>query len=87
MVLSGDNYYKAVINIGTKPTFYEEFPLTVEVHIIDFNQNIYGKRLQISFLHKLRDQKKFNSLEELRNQIAADRDEAARVTRGRPFVT
>jgi len=82
MVLSGDNYYKAVINIGTKPTFHEEFPLTVEVHIIDFNQNIYGKRLQISFLHKLRDQKKFNSLEELRNQIAADRDEAARVTKG-----
>lgn len=72
-----DNYYKAVINIGTKPTFHEEFPLTVEVHIIDFNQSIYGKRLQVSFYHKIRDQIKFNGLEELRAQIARDRDEAA----------
>lgn len=77
MVLFEDNYYKAVINIGTKPTFHEEFPLTVEVHIIDFNQTIYGKHLQLYFNYKIRDQIKFNGLEQLRTQIALDRDEAA----------
>lgn len=68
--------YKAVINIGSKPTFHEVYPVSIEAHLIDFQEDIYGKYIKIDFLQKIRDERKFNSMEALVKQIKIDRDEA-----------
>jgi riboflavin kinase/FMN adenylyltransferase len=64
--------YKAVINIGRKPTFHEVYPVSIEAHLMNFTENIYGKYIKIDFLQKIRDERKFNSLEELVEQIKID---------------
>ncbi len=60
-----------VANIGYNPTFGNDY-LSVEVHIFDFKENIYGKKIKVHFVQRLRDEKKFNSLEELTAQIQKD---------------
>ena len=63
--------YKALANIGTNPTVGNDH-LSLEVHLLDFQGDLYDQMLQISFLSFLRKEKKFSSLEELKNQITAD---------------
>jgi riboflavin kinase/FMN adenylyltransferase len=68
--------YNAITNIGTCPTFekntYDNEPL-VEVHIIDFNESIYGKDLEVQFLYKLREETKFENADELKRQLERDK--------------
>lgn len=66
------NYF-AVTNVGVRPTLNGN-QLTLEAHILNFTGNIYGKRLTLSFLYKLRDEKQFSSLETLKQQIAKDKN-------------
>lgn len=70
-VKSDDQSYSAVANIGTRPTVdgTREF---LEVYIFDFDRDIYGKYINIEFIQKIRDEIKFNSLNELKQQIAKD---------------
>jgi riboflavin kinase/FMN adenylyltransferase len=69
-------YYKAVANIGVRPTF-NGVGERLEVHIIDFPAaSLYSKRILVHFLSFIRDEKKFASLEELKMQVAADREVA-----------
>lgn len=63
--------YKALANIGTNPTVGNDY-LSLEVHLLDFNGDLYDKALTISFQSFLREEKKFASLEELQKQIAED---------------
>ena len=63
--------YKALANIGTNPTVGNDH-LSLEVHLLDFQGDLYDQSLTISFLSFLREEKKFESLEELKNQITAD---------------
>ena len=63
--------YKALANIGTNPTVGNDY-LSLEVHLLDFQGDLYDQSLTISFLSFLREEKKFNSLEELKKQIALD---------------
>lgn len=63
--------YKALANIGTNPTVGNDH-LSLEVHLLDFQGDLYGQQLSISFLSFLREEKKFASLSELKSQIAAD---------------
>lgn len=64
-------YYWGLTNVGTNPTFNKK-GLFVETHILDFNDDIYGSRLKIEFLKRIRSEKKFSSIEELKSQIAKD---------------
>ncbi len=66
-----------VMNIGVRPTFNEEPVVVPEVHLLDFDEDIYGQILCIYPLVKIRDEKKFNSVDELKLQIEADRQTAA----------
>lgn len=68
--------YRAVINIGRKPTFHQEYPVTVEAHILDFHQDIYGSSLELVLLKKIRDERKFDRVEDLVAQIEKDRQVA-----------
>ena len=69
---------KGVANIGYSPTF-DDHLFTVEVHILDFEENIYGEKILINFIQRLRDEEKFNSLSELSNQIRRDVEEAKKI--------
>ncbi len=64
-----------VASLGTRPTVDGKKTL-LEVYLFDFDQDIYGQHLQVSFLHKLRDEAKFTTLEALKVQIAKDVDDA-----------
>ena len=68
--------YKGMCNIGMRPTVDGKVR-TIETHILDFDQDIYGLPLRLHFLRRIRDERKFPSLEALREQLRAD----ARVTR------
>ena len=63
--------YKALANIGTNPTVGNDH-MSLEVHLLDFQGDLYDQSLSISFLHFLREEKKFDSLDELKSQIAED---------------
>ncbi len=65
--------HRTAVNIGQRPTVKEPEPrLHVEAHILDFEDDLYDEDLEITFVEKLRDEEKFDSLEELQQQIAAD---------------
>ncbi len=64
-----------VANVGTRPTVNETRTL-LEIHLFGFNQRIYGRYLNVNFLHKLRDEEKFDSLEALKRQMHADAENA-----------
>lgn len=66
-----DKWYKSVTNIGIRPTLNGQTARS-ETHIIGFNGDLYGKNPTVAFLKYLRDEKKFDSIEELRNQILKD---------------
>ena len=62
---------KAVLNWGIKPTFENEKEI-LEVHILDYNENLYNKNLTINIIEKIRNEIKFNNIEELKTQINKD---------------
>ena len=62
---------KGVANIGYSPTF-EDHLFTVEVHILDFREEIYGEKIRVNFIKRIRDEIKFNSISDLSEQIKKD---------------
>lgn len=62
---------QAVVNVGVRPTFGVNV-LGIEAHVLDFEADLYGKRIRIDFLRRLRDETRFPSVDALRAQIAAD---------------
>ncbi|MBL8191525.1 MAG: bifunctional riboflavin kinase/FAD synthetase [Acidobacteria bacterium] len=69
---------RSVTNIGKRPTFGGELESKVETHLIDFDQDIYDQVIRVRVLHRLRGEKKFSGVDELRAQITRDRDRAIR---------
>ncbi len=69
--------FKSVTNVGVRPTVGDgQLAARVEVHLLDFNARLYDEFLQVEFLERLRDEKKFESLEALKIQIRADAESA-----------
>lgn len=66
-----EQFYDGIANIGLRPTF-NETRLTIEVHVLDFNEDIYGEEISLYFVGKIREERKFGSPEELARQIASD---------------
>jgi riboflavin kinase/FMN adenylyltransferase len=66
-----NNVFNGVANIGYSPTFGNG-QFTVEVHILDFNQNIYGQKIRVNFIERIRDERKFPGISELAEQIKKD---------------
>lgn len=61
-----------VMNIGRRPTLDNGTNLSIEVHIMNYEGNLYGKELHLSFIERIREEKKFASLDELKAQIQED---------------
>jgi riboflavin kinase/FMN adenylyltransferase len=69
--------HRAVVNIGSRPTLKNPAPeVRVEAHLLDFDEDLYGQGMELTFLEKLRDERKFSSLPGLKEQIARDIAEA-----------
>ncbi len=68
----GINNSFGVANVGVRPTVNDTIRPNLEVHLLDFNRDIYGCRIEVFFLSKIREEKKFSSLEQLKENIAKD---------------
>ena len=77
--------YQAMTNIGLRPTFGDNNERTIESFILNYNQDVYGKAVKIEIIQRLREEKTFASIEELKQQIAEDvkRGSAILNTQGR----
>jgi riboflavin kinase/FMN adenylyltransferase len=71
-----------MLNIGLRPTVSDGRAETMEVNIFDFDREIYGERIGVSFLKRLREEVKFGSVEELARQLARDKEESLRYIAG-----
>jgi riboflavin kinase/FMN adenylyltransferase len=72
--VSGGGLHNAqgVANVGVRPTVNDSIKANLEVHILDREINLYGRHIKVTFRHKLREEKKFGSVDELRENIARD---------------
>jgi riboflavin kinase/FMN adenylyltransferase len=77
-VIMEDDYVQGVLNIGTNPTFPGK-GFSLEVHILDFDQDIYGSDVELIFVEKIRDEKKFETPELLVEQIKEDIKKARKI--------
>ncbi len=69
---SFERTFGCVTNIGSRPTVYEDFATTIESYVLDFSSDVYGERIRLSFLGRLRDEMTFPSMLELTAQIRRD---------------
>jgi len=73
---AGSKGWPAVASVGVRPTVKEQAVPLLEVHLFDFQGDLYGRRLEVKFLHKLRDEAKFADLATLKEAIDRDAQEA-----------
>ena len=71
--------YRCMINIGNNPTFNYTDQLSIETHILDFDDNIYNQEIKVVFVERIRDEKKFNSKDELIHQLNIDIEKAKKL--------
>ncbi|OOM72316.1 riboflavin biosynthesis protein RibF [Clostridium puniceum] len=71
-IMVNNNIYKGITSIGSNPTV-DGKAITVETYILDFDREIYGEKINLSFIKKIRDMEKFNGIEELKSQLERDR--------------
>ena len=74
-VFANKKKYNALANLGIKPTFNKNKYL-VEVHLLNFNENLYGKKIKVELIKKIRDEKKFDDKEQLKKQLHQDKKAA-----------
>ncbi|MBO6137314.1 MAG: bifunctional riboflavin kinase/FAD synthetase [Lachnospiraceae bacterium] len=77
-VYVGSQRFRGLTNIGIKPTVSDRGAVTVETHIIDFDDDLYGEKLKIELLHFQRAEKKFENVDELKKQMLYDKIKAIR---------
>jgi len=66
------SWRKSITNIGVRPTFENDADPSIETYIFDFDGELYGDVLRVRFLHRIRDERKFNGIDELKAQIEKD---------------
>ena len=67
---------RSITNIGVRPTFGNELEPSVETYVLDFEGDLYGDALRVRFLYRIRDERKFGGIDELKAQIARDTERA-----------
>ncbi len=65
--------FNGMLNIGINPTVSTTLQLKMEVHLFDFNQQVYGEDIKVSFIYRVRDEQKFSGIEALKNQLELDK--------------
>jgi riboflavin kinase/FMN adenylyltransferase len=74
--LINGEWRRGITNVGVRPTFENEAEPSIETYVFDFDGNLYGDVLRVRFLHRIRDEKKFGGIEELKAQIQKDTERA-----------
>jgi riboflavin kinase / FMN adenylyltransferase len=77
--VDGGEEVPAAVSVGVRPTFEEDGALKVEAHLIGSTGDLYGRRLRLAFLERLRDEERFDSAEELVDQMKKDVDDTLRI--------
>ena len=77
--LDNGQHYRAMVNIGYRPTVDQHHNLSVEAHLDGFSGDLYGQRLSLILLHRIRNEKKMSSLQELQEQLSADLQEVRKL--------
>lgn len=85
-VIHDDRCYGGVINIGYNPTFGDQ-GLGAEVHIFDFDKDIYGHPIKVNMVQRIREEKKFNNIKELSERISNDVEEARNILKNEEGLT
>ncbi len=73
-VIIGQEIFNGMLNIGIRPTVSNDGQVSCEVYIFDFSQDLYGKTITINFINRIRGERKFNYIEELRAQLQKDQE-------------
>jgi riboflavin kinase / FMN adenylyltransferase len=82
-VFVDDKIHKGMLNIGSNPTVNNNVSFrSIEVNILDFDEDIYGKRITVVFRKRLRDEKKFSGLKQLTEQMETDKQNTLRLLKG-----
>src|SRR3989440_1685627 len=68
-ILIAGQWRQSVTNVGLRPTFGDATQSSIETHILHWSNDLYGRKVRLRFLHRLRDEKKFGSVDELKSQI------------------
>lgn len=71
-VLIGQQLYRGMTNVGNNPTIADDNPTSIETYILDYHGDLYGKKIRVEFMTRLRDQHKFASIDELKAQLQRD---------------
>jgi riboflavin kinase/FMN adenylyltransferase len=82
-ILSGKKFI-SMVNIGKRPTFDGE-SISIESHLLDFEEDIYGQSIEQFFLFKIREEQKFESIDELVSRLQKDKEETIRLMQGYPI--
>lgn len=77
-ILDESAWRDAVVNVGRRPTFKPDDPVLAEAHLLDFEGDLYGRRIDLAFVQRLRDERRFADVDALRAQIGRDAEEARR---------
>ena len=80
-----DRFYDAVVNIGRRPTFANQ-EATLEIHLLDFRENLYAEVLRVYFVERLRPEQRFDSVDALQEAVTKDIERARRILHGREVV-
>lgn len=75
---AGGQELNGMLNVGVKPTIGEN-QQTIEVHFFEFNDDLYNQEVKIEFIERIRDEQKFENLEQLKDQLQKDQEEAQRI--------
>jgi riboflavin kinase / FMN adenylyltransferase len=78
LTLVEGEWLRSITNIGNKPTFGGDTEVTIETHVMDFDRELYGEKIRVRFLYRLRGERKFESVNALRAQIDSDYKRAVR---------
>jgi len=70
--LIDNEWHRSITNVGIRPTFEGDKEPSIESYVFDFDGDLYGDVLRVRFLHRIRDERKFNGIDELRAQIERD---------------
>ncbi len=83
--IEGDALCMAMLNIGSRPTINNGSDVSVEAHLLDYEGDLYGTTLTLSFIARLREERKFDSEEALREQLERDEERARRCLTPQPL--
>jgi len=78
-ILADGKSYLGMLNIGNRPTLENGNAISIEAHIINFDKNIYNQTIEVAFLQKIRNEKKFDNVNELIEQLMKDREKVLKL--------